>query len=62
MAHPWIETMDLLSNAETEADCDAYMAAYEALYGVDSAPFWDQRYPGCISDEGVELCQAAQRH
>ena len=62
MTHRWIATMDRLVNAETQADCDTYMAAYEALYGVDSAPFWNQRYAGGVSDQGVELCQEAENH
>lgn len=42
----------------TGAEADAWIAAYERIYGADVAPSWRD----FVAADGVELCQESEGH
>lgn len=60
-AADWLAALDKYAYARTDGDCDKYMAAYEKIYGCDSAPFWAARYEWKYFDS-VEISQWQSGH
>lgn len=56
-----VAILDRYADTTDQHEADAYMAAYDRLYGCDSAPYWATRY-GDIYDVGVEQMLAHDGH